>query len=567
MGFLDFMKDKGGKPDAKIEAKTFFKIDLRPRLISIPSFKDPREVDVRYPLISPYAFAHIVWDNDNDELVYNLEEPPLNKLEKEVLSLTEMGLQEMINVSYTGQNQAEEIIDYLERNVQSIIIELGVKISKKSYLKIMYYIYRNFIGLNRIEPILHDYFIEDIECNGTEHPLYIVHRKYDNIRSNIVFNDMDALGGFVEKLAQKSGRYVSYAKPLLDGTLPDGSRINATYTGDVTTRGPTFTIRRFTKNPWTPIHLINYGTASAEFFAFIWLCIEYKFNIIVIGETSSGKTTLLNSLMYFIPPQARICSIEDTREINLSHDNWLPAVTRLGFGLPDVQGVRMGEVTLFDLLKASFRQNPDYVIVGEIRGKEAFVLFQGMASGHPSFGTFHAGSVETMLQRLQTPPINLSASLCESMDLVIYSAHIREKDKSFRRVVFASELIRVRTDEVKKNDLFKWNPRTDELEFNQESYIFKKIENRTGIPAERLMKELNTRAELMRRMKEKHIVNFRDFTRVSHEYYKHPEEVLEKFGVGVVKEPEPKTTESVDDDMVKDLSSKMKSLKETLKQV
>ena len=162
MGFLDFIKSKKENKlktaDPKLERKTFFKIDLRPRLISIPSFKDSREVDVRYPLISPYAFAHIRWDNDAEELIYNLEEPPLNKLEREVLSLTEMGLQEMINVSYTGQNQAEEIIDYLERNVQSIIIELGVKISKKSYLKIMYYIYRNFIGLNKIEAILHDYY-------------------------------------------------------------------------------------------------------------------------------------------------------------------------------------------------------------------------------------------------------------------------------------------------------------------------------------------------------------------------------------------------------------------------
>ena len=561
MGFLDFFKEKEKAGITKLDNQSkdhvdsYFKIDLRPRLISLPSFSDAREVNVRYPLISPYAFAHITWNDEYEELVYNLEEPPLNKLEKELLRLIEMGLQEMINISYTNNDASSEIINYLEKNVQAVILELGVKVSKKSYLKIMYYIYRNFIGLNRIEPILQDYFIEDIECNGMSHPLYLVHRKFDNLRSNIVFGGEEELSGFVEKLAQKSGRYVSFAKPLLDGTLPDGSRINATYTKDVTTRGPTFTIRKFTKNPWTPIHLVSYGTASPEFFAFLWLVIDYKFNLMVIGETSSGKTTLLNSIMYFIPPQARICSIEDTREINLSHDNWLPAVTRLGFGIPDVQGKQMGEVSLFDLLKASFRQNPDYVIVGEIRGKEAFVLFQGMASGHPSFGTFHAASVETMIQRLQSPPISLSASLCESMDLVIYSAHIRQRDKSFRRVVDASEIVSVAPDgAVKKNVIFKWNPRTDQLDFNSNSYIFEKITNRTGITKDKLLEELRLRAELIRKMKQKHIMNFKDFTRVSHEYNKRPEEVLKEFDVktegSVINNAEVKTPVSVKENKV-----------------
>ncbi|MCX6711501.1 MAG: type II/IV secretion system ATPase subunit, partial [Candidatus Woesearchaeota archaeon] len=197
----------------------------------------------------------------------------------------------------------------------------------------MYYIYRDFVGLNEIEPLLRDYFIEDIECNGVNTPIYIVHRKYKNLKTNIIYNDIKVLTDFVEKLAQKSGQYISYANPLLDAALPDGSRVNATYTQDISSRGPTFTIRKFTKEPWSPIKLMEFRTVSPELLAYIWLLIEHECNIMVIGGTGSGKTTLLNTLAFFIPPSSRVVSIEDTRELNILHENWLPSVTRSGIGM------------------------------------------------------------------------------------------------------------------------------------------------------------------------------------------------------------------------------------------
>ena len=276
--------------------------------------------------------------------------------------------------------EGDTVIRYLEKNIKILLAELGFSLSKETFLKVMYYVYRDFVGLNEFEPLMNDYFIEDIECNGINSPVYLVHRKYRNLKTNINFTDVLYLASFVEKLAQKCGRYVSYSSPLLDGSLPSGHRVNATYTTDISSKGPTITIRAFTKEPWSPSKMIELGTVSPEILAYLWMLVEHEFNIMVIGGTGSGKTSFLNALAFFIPQQARIVSIEDTKELNIVHENWLPSVAREGVGLANLVGQKYGEVTLFDLLKESFRQRPDYVIIGEVRGKEAFVLFQGMAS-------------------------------------------------------------------------------------------------------------------------------------------------------------------------------------------
>ena len=510
-----------------------FAIDLRPRILNLPDIKDNTTIDVRYPLMPPYAFAHIYWDSNLRELVYTVEEQQLDDTEIELLKLIELGLEEMINISFAYASKSNLLLKYLEKNVQSILLELGAKVSKKSYLKIMYYLYRDFIGLNEIEPLLNDYYIEDIECNGINSPIYIVHRKYQNMRTNIIFADPKRLIDFVEKLAQKTGRYVSFAKPLLDGTLPDGSRVNATYTSDVTTHGPTFTIRKFTPDPLTAINLISYHTGSPEMFAYMWLAVENKFNIMVIGETASGKTTMLNAILQFVPTEARIVSIEDTREISLAHENWIPAVSRTGFGIPNILGKQYGEVSLFDLLKETFRQNPDYVVVGEVRGKETYVLFQGMASGHPSFSTFHAASVETVIRRLETPPINLPASLVDSLDIVCSVIHIKDPKRNLRRVKDVKEIVEVK-QQIGKADtvtMFEWNPIDDKLSMGKNSHILSLISKRTGIPIKDLEKEIHIRAQILAKMGEKNITTHTEVTGLVNQYYKDPAAVIKQFGL------------------------------------
>ena len=534
----DANKGKNAEPaategDGKHVENDGFYIDLRPKTIKLPPYEEKRTINVRYPLIPPYAYAHIYWDGDQNELIYAVEEPVLDKTEQELLELINLGLEEMINISFVRAVKSNMLIQYLEKNVQSILIELGAKVNKKTYNKLMYYVYRNSVGLNEIEPLLNDYYVEDIECNGLNFPLYIVHRKYQNLKTTVIFKDSTYLTDFIEKLAQKTGRYISYAKPLLDGTLPDGSRVNATYTEDITTRGPTFTIRKFTKEPWTPVHLIQSDTVTAEAFAYLWIVIENKFNVMVVGETSSGKTTFLNCIVDFIPPEARICSIEDTRELNLAHINWLPAVTRAGFGMPTVLGTQYGEITLFDLLRESFRQNPDYVIVGEIRGKEAYVLFQGMASGHPSFSTFHAASVDTVVKRLETPPINLSPSLVEALDVVCICIHVKDQKKNVRRLKEIDEIqeIEQALGKVKYNPVFEWDPVADKIKFNGTPTIFEKITKRTGMTSKQLMVEMNVRAKILREMVKRNISHFEGFNKVINDYYKDPESVIKQFGI------------------------------------
>ena len=367
-------------------------IDTNPPVPPIPMMKDKTQVNVRYTLISPFTTVHIYWNEKESELKYEIEEPILDMNEKEILAKIEEGMKEIINVNVVVEKTKQAVLEYIDKTARLLIEEFNIKISESSYHKLFYYMYRDFVGFNDIDPLINDYFIEDIECNGVDTPVYIVHRLFRNIKTNIVFKDIDVLASFVEKLAQRTGRYISYAQPILDGSLPDGSRVNATYTKDISSKGPTFTIRKFTTLPWTPVQLVSFNTLSPEMLAYFWILTQYHANILIAGGTSSGKTTLLNAISFFIPPEARVVSIEDTRELNLPRENWLPSVARGSIGEGGV-----GEVDLFKLLKNSFRQNPDYVIVGEVRGKEAFVLFQGMASGHPSLSTIHADSVDTVI--------------------------------------------------------------------------------------------------------------------------------------------------------------------------
>lgn len=987
-------------------------INLNPPLPSLPRIKNKRETDIRYMLISPFASAHIYWNNKLNELVYEVEEPVLREEEITILHEIEKAMLELINVNVVVDKTIEATTEYIDKTARLLLEELNITLDSESYNKIFYYLFRDFIGLNEIDPILRDYFIEDIECNGANAPVYIIHRLYRNLRTNIIYKDIEKLASFVEKLAQRTGRYVSYAQPMLDGTLPDGSRINATYTKDITSRGPTFSIRKFTETPWTPTQLISLGTLSPEMLAYFWILIENKTNLLISGGTSSGKTTLLNAIAFFIPPEARVVSIEDsvtgdskiiikekgsirnitikefvdkkidaevmtldekgkvvfvkpssyikhkvkkdiyevttatgrkvkvtqdhslfslgennsldeikpmelkekesfiavprvlpiegnerieinlmrhleefnddflkgepikkifekynyhdfgvakekyrwwkkndlikikdflkfeihfsqeelknlriksrnsssipvlfkinkeflefcglwlgdgsydnynansviisnidaecrkavdfiarylgsnysamsdnavslrihstvfykfmknvlkfdgysntkkipefifslsneqikhfirgyfsadgcvkkyeascasqsydlledlqsmflrfgiisrindfdrkdkcinlsisssenielfkdigfmqdrknlklqsmnykshhtysdvipmsidklkelntisgmalsypylqgwqnigrnymqqiaptgsefndlshndilwdrvkkvrkissdeievfdlsipvhekflcnnifvhnTRELNLPRENWLPAVTRNAMGVG-----KIGEVDLFSLLKSSFRQNPDYVIVGEVRGKEAFVLFQGMASGHSSLSTIHADSVDTLIRRLQTPPIELPPTLVNSLDCVVIATHAIVKNRETRRIREIVEIVNISKDGTALiNTPFKWNPGEDKFYFKRQSRVLEKISVLRGIPLEKLQQEFMIRARLLFELYRRGVFGFDEVGRVINDYYKNPVEVLSKYGI------------------------------------
>ena len=1041
-------------------------INPNPPIPNLPKLTDKTRLDVRYSLIEPFANAHIYWDPEIGELIYDIEEPILDEGEKIAIRRLEDAMIELINVNVVTEKTNDKMMEYIDKTAKFLISELNLKIKDESYSKIFYYLYRDFVGLNEVEPLLRDYFIEDIECNGADTPIYIVHRSYRNIRTTLKFKEIEKLGSFVEKLAQRCGKYVSYSEPLLDGSLPDGSRVNATYTQDITSRGPTFcfkdgyvqlsdgkikkikelfeeskinfgskmedgneivevsninccgveeknleqkdsqikriiklpppekiakvnfedggemevtlnhkfhvadnslhlieakdlregmyvpmpkkvnvvgyrqkidvysllrdfsyikkiclasnneikqtvgreierstingnyrqalaqsygvstyyfyeimacgnsisfevmdqmcqknnmnfsdlgelavsvygggvkdksksvkvpkeidedlaylagalisdghlskgdiffcsfeesfrktiqerllkvfgryysskdenrthlcslfapfffnkvfgipignksrivkvpevifksdnkvissflrglfdgdgtasagvsyktyskelaegvtyllsrlgiysylrnnqpgyrvnvpspyytsfmelvgfdeqkkkkrltnlidnqidfkkfirhdripangfldiikklgmnktkivescnvnfnrlgypafsrsfaekiieevkkdknaslfkkelenlelilnsgqefvkiksveiidnsesvydielspctffiagnkpmnifdTLRKFTKVPWTPIQLIALNTLSPEILAYFWMLIQYKSNIFIAGGTSSGKTTLLNAIAFFIPPEARVVSIEDTRELNLPRENWIPAVARVAIGTGGV-----GEIDLFDLLKNSFRQNPNYVIVGEVRGKEAFVLFQGMASGHPSISTMHADSVDTLIKRLETPPIELSPTLVNSLDCVAIMTHAVVKNHETRRLREIVEIINAKDDGTALvNTPFAWNAAQDIFYFKKESKVFEKISVRYGLSMQQLQQEFVRRARLLYTLYQKRVFGFDEVRKIITDYYRNPQEVMQKYGL------------------------------------
>ncbi|MBI5872118.1 type II/IV secretion system ATPase subunit [archaeon] len=513
----------------RIEELPGFNIGRPRRIIELPKAEDITKLNVIYPLLEPFVYVNVKWDPEIKELVYQVIEPELTEEEKKLFDKVSDALVELVEVGLGSIKETAKAIEYLEEQVEKVVKEFNLRLTPNQYVKIMYVIYRNFIGYNEVEAMMQDPHIEDISCDGINTPIFVVHRKYGSIRSNVAFTDLESLREFVIKLAERCGRYVSYAEPILDGTLPDGSRVSATVATDVVTKGATFTIRKFGEKPFSPIEQIDLGTVSPEILAYFWYLIESRANMLIVGGTATGKTSFLNSVCMFIPPESKIVSIEDTREIRIPHEHWISGLARVGFGIPMPTGEKYGEVTMFDLLKESFRQNPDYVIVGETRGQEAYVMFQGMASGHASYSTFHAGSLDAVVKRLTTPPINLSPTLIESLNVVVVMAHAREKEKSARRIKEIVEIVSVdsKTEEVKTNLVFMWDPVNDTYQKVNDSIMVRKLVEARGGRYEDALAEIERRKKVVEWM---HSQKIKDFIEVTHHinmYYKEPEKLFE----------------------------------------
>ena len=495
-----------------------------------PSLK---KIDTRYPLIEPYAYAVIKWNEEIEALSYTVIEPPLTKKEKEKLETLRGLIIDLLDVNLMDVKNIREVQKYLKQKLNQMIQDYEINLTEVEYNKILYYIYRNFLGLDKIEPLMQDPSIEDISCDGVNIPIFVYHRKYGSLKTNIVFKTQEELNKFISKLAQRSGKHISVAEPLLDGALPDGSRLQATYSSgkDIAMRGSTFTIRKFTKDPLTITDFINFGTIPSLIAAYLWLIIEYHNSVLISGGTATGKTSTLNALSLFLPPEAKIVSIEDTPELRLPHEHWIAKVARMGYGPEGETGRRKGEVSMFDLLKAALRERPDEIIVGEVRGSEAYVLFQGMATGHAGLATIHAESIEAVINRLTTPPINLSAGLLQHLDVVMIMGFSRIKGIDVRRVKQVVEVIGVddKTNKPITNTLFKWIPAGDYFEFaSDRSYLLNKIIEEKGVPEKSIWEEIERRQAILEWMKKENIRYYKDVGKIVANYYKNPEEVMKK---------------------------------------
>jgi len=491
------------------------------------------KIDMRYALIEPYAYASIHWDGKNNELVYSVIEPPLTDREKKILEQLKEMISDLLDINLMEATNTKELQQYLKKKIDQLIRDYEIKVSEVEYWKILYYIYRNFLGLGKIEPLMHDPNIEDISCDGVNIPIFVFHRKFGSLKTNIKFESDDELNTFVTKLAQRCGKHISVAEPLLDAALPDGSRLSATYSagGDIATKGSTFTIRKFTKDPLTIIDLMNYGTIPATMAAYLWLAIEFRNSTLVAGGTATGKTSTLNTLCLFIHPEAKIVSIEDTSELRLPHEHWIAKIARPGYGQAGASGEKRGEISMFDLLKTALRERPEVIVVGEVRGKEAYVLFQGMATGHMGLSTIHAESMNAVVSRLTTPPINLSPGLLQHLKLVIVLQHAHIKGIDVRRVKEVVEIVGIdaRTQRPITNQIFRWVPSGDYYEFaSDRSYILNRIIDEKGVSERSVWAELKRRRDILNWMKKKNIRYYEDVGNIVATYYKNPELILEK---------------------------------------
>lgn len=473
-----------------------------------------------YDLIPHFAKAQI----DSDNKLYVVSEPTLSPKDLVNIEKIKEALVEITDIDLSSIKDPETAKETLQKEIVDICRELGIPVLGNSFNDYLYYIFRDFLGLGIIEPVMRDPMIEDISCDGLKIPIFVTHRDFGSLKTNLLFNDEDWLNSFIVMLSQRCDRYISFAEPLLDGTLPNGARVQATYGKDITTHGSTFSIRKFRQLPLTPKDLVDSHMLDPKILAYLWLAIEHRASILVCGGTATGKTTLLNTLSLFIPQEMKIVSIEDTRELNLPHINWIPATSRTGFGPPDSTGHKYGEVSMFDLLKESFRERPDYVIVGEVRGEEASVLFQGMSSGHASLGTIHADSVASIVRRLTTPPINLSAEHINSLDLIVVLTNIKMRGKWERRVKEISEIRGVdeKNNEPIIDDVMRWSPVTDSFSFEETSHLTQKIATMLGKSREDIELELAGREAAITKILNRGVKDIREFSRLLNIYMRSP---------------------------------------------
>jgi flagellar protein FlaI len=504
--------------------------ELAKQITPVPKIVDKHVDEIEISSVQePYSYVRIRYDNQTDEYLYEVIEPPLSKDEEDVLELLKEGLINSVELIPDRTTEVSE--SYLRKTLNGLLQGMDLRLNPLSKERIFYYVKRDFMGYGPIQPMMIEYQVEDISCDGVNVPIFIYHRKYGSIRSNVKFNSAEELDGFVVWMAQKCGKHISVASPMLDATVPDGSRLQETLSTHVTKKGSSFTIRRFRENPFTFVDLIKFKTMSTEMVVYLWLAIEHGQSMLICGGTASGKTTTLNAILLFIPPQMKIVTIEDTRELNLPHENWVPTLTRSGFGAKSpITGKAPGEIDMFDLLTMGLRQRPQYLMVGEVRGEEAYTVFQAMATGKASYTTFHAESTQAMVHRMENPPINLPRALITALDLVLLQAQVKVGTKMTRRVKGLTEIVGLdpETNELITNTAYSWNPADDTFNYSGHSYIYEKVQAQKNWSLREVEREVKRRIDLIAYMRKIGVSNYMDVSRIISAYYKDPEKVVKK---------------------------------------
>ncbi|MUV88765.1 type II secretion system protein [Halapricum sp. CBA1109] len=497
--FDDHESEFATTPDRSFLESDFFDFDYR---------EGVREVE-RYWVNEPYAYVAVLYDEDTDDHRYHAVEPTLSEYERYVREDIMADLRDVLMHVDPDTDTRERLTSELK----TLMGRYAHDAPAGSLYKIRYYIQRDLLGYDRIDPMVRDRRLEDISCDGVDVPVYVYHRDYRDMETGVAFGEQ-RLNSLVVRLAQRSDKHISVADPMVDASLPNGSRVQLTLGREVSTRGSNFTIRQFSDVPLTPIDLIQWGTFSVETMTYLWLAIENNLSLLFAGGTASGKTTSMNAVSMFIPRKNKIISIEDTREITLPHDNWIQSVTREG------RTADSGTVSMYDLLQAALRQRPEYLLVGEIRTEQqvALAFFQAMATGHAAYTTMHADSPETVLSRLENEPLNVPRQMIRELDIVAIQRQIFVGDKRVRRNTELVEIDRAEGGGVDTNQVYEWSPDTDSIQATNRSRQLREIMYMNGWGPERLEDELRQRERLLRYLVEHDISDYESFRRLVWQY-------------------------------------------------
>ncbi|MCQ6962754.1 type II/IV secretion system ATPase subunit [Methanolobus chelungpuianus] len=499
-------------------------------------------VNIILPVGDP-VFIHLYGTPELGEVRYYSIEPLLSDLEKQkydsVLSIileksaseavpnSEAELKELIikllnesvDIGAGGSLEADVSENKFDILHKLMPVQRKVPVTQGEYNKLLYHIERNIIGSGPIEPIIRDPYLEDISSIGVDN-VFIVHKIFDTMKTDLTFGDEKGLDSWLRSMSERIGRPVSDARPIADGALPDGSRINIIYSMDISRRGSSFTMRKFSEVPVSIIQLISWGAVNAEMAAYMWMCLENGMSVFFSGETASGKTTMLNACLAFVNPKAKVFSAEDTAEVQPPQPVWQQLITR-------EEGPVDSRVDTFALLKAALRSRPNYIIVGEIRGAEGNVAFQGMQTGHPVMATFHASAVSKMIQRLTADPINVPVTFIDNLNVAMILSAVYRKGKFLRRCLAIEEIegYYEEVGGVVTRAVFQWDPESDKHSFRglNNSYILEnKIATKLGYEDKRqIYQDLFLRAKILEEMRSRGIEDYYDVLEIIVNFYKH----------------------------------------------
>ncbi|MBL7056001.1 CpaF family protein [Candidatus Woesearchaeota archaeon] len=454
----------------------------------------------------------IVSDAKEPVPIYNISITNISDMTKMILGKIreEFVSQETKNIGTDDDFSVLKIQEHFKKNILGLLKKYFPTANQKTMDMLINYVLQQNIGLGNLDILLKDPNLEEIVVNNSEEPVWVYHRKHGWLKTNVKIPDEARIRHYSSIIGRDIGKEITILNPLMDAHLKTGDRVNATLS-PISSKGNTMTIRKFSVRPWTITDFIREGTVSYEIAALLWLAIQNELSIVISGGTASGKTSMLNAISNLFPPNQRILSLEDTRELMLPKVlHWVPLETRL----PNPEG--KGGITMLDLVVNSLRMRPDRIIVGEIRKKEeAEVLFEAMHTGHSVYGTLHANNVRETINRLTNPPINMSKQVLSALSLIVVQNINRRNGK--RRTLQIGEVLPTGDAQV----LYQLNAMKDKHEkLNNPSTIYESLKLYAGLSAEEIQKDLNEKIKVLKWMVEKNITDINKIGLIMSNYYR-----------------------------------------------